>query len=193
MTRPDISLAVQKVSRQPWRELHTGQLSSILCYPKGTRDFVPTLSVSIDLSTAFEVYCDADHVNFDVLSQATPSSSDLAPFPGQQRNKRRPPGLLPKPNTMRASTQDKRSRGCTSYSPRSVFLRLNPPHSILTTRPQSASSHDPTMSRTEACVPLDSRCKLLSVDFSWVTVYKIRGFLITFVNIMQRLLSRPSE
>ena len=100
MTCPDISLAVQKVSRQPWQELHTGQLSSILCYPKGTWDFVPMLSGSIDLSTAFEVYCDADHADFDVLSQATPSSSDLAPFPGQQRNKWRPPGLLPKPNTM---------------------------------------------------------------------------------------------
>ena len=144
MTCPDISLAIQKVSQFTANPgvAHWTAVKRILCYLKGMRDFVLTLGGYIDLSTAVPLR----HIvtptmqipqTMDVLSQAMPSSLDLALFPGQQRNKWQPPGLLPKLNTMQASMQDKRSRGCASYSPRLVFLCPNPPHSISTTRPRS--------------------------------------------------------
>ena len=42
---------------------HWTAVKRILCYLRGTRDFVPAFSGSIGLSTAFEAYCDADHAN----------------------------------------------------------------------------------------------------------------------------------
>lgn len=65
MTRPDISLVVQKVSQFAANPgaAHWEAVKRIFRYLKGTRVFVSTMGGQIDLSNVLEAYCDADHAN----------------------------------------------------------------------------------------------------------------------------------
>ena len=65
MTRPDISLAIQKVSQFAAKpgSAHWTAVQHILRYLKGTRDHVLTVGGHIDVTNVIAAYCDADHAN----------------------------------------------------------------------------------------------------------------------------------
>src|SRR5438445_13056328 len=65
MTRPDISLAVQKVSQftAKLESAHWTAVQHILCYLKETCNHVLTVDGHIDVTNMIATYCDTDHAN----------------------------------------------------------------------------------------------------------------------------------
>src|SRR5437660_12331384 len=65
MTRPDISLAVQKVSQFAAKlgSAHWIAIQHIFHYLKGTHDHVLNIGGHIDVTNVITAYCDADHAN----------------------------------------------------------------------------------------------------------------------------------